>query len=68
MTEKKTINVDKLVWRDSGSNKYVVTTDQDFEKSDPPVTGDTSLIWGLLAAMSAFGLLCTVAAMRRKYN
>lgn len=68
VTEKKTINVDQLVWKDSGGNKYVVTTDPPFDKTAAPVTGDASLIWGLLAAMSAFGLLCTVAAMRKKYN
>lgn len=69
VTEKKTINVDKLVWRDSGSNKYVVTADPDFDKTAAPVTGDASLFWGLLAAFSAFGLLCTAAtARRRKYN
>lgn len=68
VTEKKTINVDKLVWRDSGSNKYVVTAAPDFDKTAAPVTGDASLFWGLLAACSAFGLLWTAATARRKYN
>lgn len=68
VTEKKTINVDKLVWKDSGHNKYTVPTRPDFDKTAAPVTGDGSLIWGLLAAISAFGLLCTAAAAKRKHD
>lgn len=66
VTEKKTIHVDKLVWKDSQSNKYSLIADPAFDKTASPVTGDSSLIWGLLAGFSAFGLLCAAAVIRKK--
>ena len=66
VTEKKTIHVDKLVWKDSQSNKYPLIADPAFDKTASPVTGDSSLIWGLLAGFSAFGLLCAAAVIRKK--
>ena len=66
VTEKKTIHVDKLVWKDSQSNKYSLIADPAFDKTASPVTGDSSLIWGLLAGFSAFGLLSAAAVIRKK--
>ena len=66
VTEKKSIHVDKLVWKDGQSNKYSLIADPAFDKTASPVTGDSSLIWGLLAGFSAFGLLCAAAVIRKK--
>ena len=67
VTEKKSITVNKLVWKDSQSNKYTLTTDLAFDKTDAPDTGDSSLVWVLLAGFSAFGLLCEAVLIRKKY-
>ena len=68
VTEKKSIHVDKLVWKDGQSNKYSLIADPAFDKTASPVTGDSSLIWGLLAGFSAFGLLCAAAVIRKKFS
>ena len=68
VTEKKSITVDKLVWKDSQSNKYTLATDLAFDKTAAPDTGDSSLVWVLLAGFSAFGLLCGAVLIRKKYS